>query len=171
MNALIPMLAATAVAALASNAIAASPASNGALPVPANRIVGLWSNVATTGPCGVTPVAQGRQTLTFSAGGTFLDNPRFPPNGLADLNGIPGTHQRSIGIGTWDYNPRTGQYTVHQQFDWYVNNAYHGYQTVRRDILLSNDGEQAAGSVQTVRYAASGAIVAELCGSAVSTRI
>ena len=148
-----------------------SPVRTGALPVPANRIVGSWSNASSVGPCGGAPTSPGLQTIVFSAGGTFLDNPRFPPGGLPNLNGVAGTHQRSIGVGSWSYDPTTTQYTVDQRFDWYVNNLYHGYQVVQRSILLSGDGQQAAGPVRTTRYAANGSIIVELCGSAVSTRL
>lgn len=159
-------------ALLATTTIAQAngPTTTGALATPANRIVGSWSNVATTGPCGGTTSLQ-RQTIVFTAGGTFLDNPRFPPNGLPNLSGIPGTHQRSFGVGVWAYNPDTGEYTLDQRFDWYVDNVYHGYQTVQRSILLSNDGQQAAGPVHSTRYAANGSTIAQICGSAVSTRL
>lgn len=148
-----------------------SPIRTGALPVPANRIVGLWSNLASVGPCGGAPGAPQRQTLVFHAGGTFFDNAPFPPAGLPNLSGIAGIHQRSVGIGTWCYDPSTTQYTVYNRFDWFVDNAYHGYQVVERSGLLSGDGQQFAGPVRTVRYAADGSIVAEFCGSAVSTRL
>ena len=107
----------------------------------------------------------------FSAGGTFFDNPRFPPGGNPNIGGIAGTHQRSLGVGTWSYNPLTSQYTVSNRFDWFVNNVYHGYQTVDRQILLSLDRNLATGPVRTVRYAANGSIVSELCGSAESRRL
>lgn len=158
-------------ALLAAAPAFAGPAETGALAVPANRIVGAWSNVAQVGPCGGSLGDTQRQTLVFQAGGTFLDNARFPPAGLPNLMGIAGTHQRSIGVGTWRYEPRTGQWSLSQRFDWYVDNAYHGYQVVERTIVLSNDRNTASGPVRTVRYAANGAILAQLCGQAVSTRI
>lgn len=170
MKPLIPLLATALLVAFVPTASFAGSAQSGALPVPANRIVGSWSNAASVGPCGGAPGESQRQTIVFSAGGTFLDNPRFPPQGLPNLVGIAGTHQRSIGIGTWSYDPETTRYTVEQRFDWYVNNSYHGFQVVRRSILLSGDGQQAAGPVRTTRYAANGSIIVELCGSAVSTR-
>lgn len=43
--------------------------------------------------------------------------------------------------------------------------------SVHRTILLSSNGNTAAGPVRTTRYTANGAIVMELCGSASSTRL
>lgn len=147
------------------------PATTGGLAVPANRIVGLWNNVAQVGPCGGVAGATIRQTLMFETGGGFVDNSPFPPQGVPNVYGVAGLNQRSIGLGTWRYDPLTGRYTLDQRFDWFVDNAYHGYQVVHRTIQLSNDGRTASGPVRTVRYAANGSIVVELCGSAVSTRL
>ena len=148
-----------------------SPARTGGLAVPANRIVGLWSNVAQVGPCGGAAGATIRQTLLFEPGGGFIDNAPFPPQGAPNVYGVAGLNQRSIGLGTWSYEPLTGRYTLDQRFDWFVDNTYHGYQIVHRTILLSNDGRTASGPVHTIRYAANGSVVVELCGSAVSNRL
>ncbi|MFC5579196.1 hypothetical protein ACFPOA_14375 [Lysobacter niabensis] len=164
-----PLIAACLLAS--APALAGGPATTGALATPANRIAGIWSNVANVGPCGGSPVETNRQTLAFGAGGSFLDNPRFPPAGVPNIAGIAGTHTRSFGIGSWTFNPTTGVYTLDQRFDWYVNGLYHGYQVVRRTILLSNDGNQGAGPVQTARFDAAGAMLLQLCGSAVMTRV
>jgi hypothetical protein len=147
------------------------PVGNGALATSANRIIGLWNNVAQVGPCGGTAGATIRQTLLFLAGGGFVDNAPFPPQGAPNVYGVAGNNQRSIGLGTWRYDPLTGRYTLDQRFDWFVDNAYHGYQVVHRTILLSNNGNAASGPVRTTRYAANGSVVIELCGSAVSTRL
>lgn len=162
---------ALALGTIASPAAAIDLPTTGAVGVPANRIVGTWANQALVGPCGGTPLEVQRQTLKFGAGGMFLDNARFPPAGVSNLHGVSGLHHRSIGVGDWTYSPATGQYTLDQRFDWYVNNAYHGYQVVRRTILLSADGSTASGPVRTVRYTAAGATVFEACGNAVSTRL
>lgn len=166
-----PSLPAMLALALAGTAAAGGPATTGAVASPANRIVGAWANVATVGPCGGTTAEAQRQTLVFHAGGTFLDNSRFPPQGLPNLAGIAGVHQRSIGVGTWRYAPLTGQYTLDQRFDWFVDNRYHGHQVVLRTILLSSDGNALAGPVRTTRYAADGSVVFQLCGSATATRL
>lgn len=156
---------AAALLAFASPALASGPTTTGALATPANRIVGAWSNVANVGPCGGSVGEAQRQTIVFHAGGTFLDNPRFPPQGL------PNGAQRSIGVGTWSFDPETGLHHLVQQFDWYLDNAYNGYQVVERVIVMSADGNTASGPVHTVRYSANGAPLAELCGQAVSTRL
>ena len=157
--------------ASAGPALAGSPTTTGALATPANRIVGVWKNTALVGSCNGGPAMPPRQTLVFHAGGTFLDNSLFPPQGVPGIAGIGGIHQRSIGVGAWSYDPLTDQYTLDQRFDWFVDNQYHGYQVVHRTILLSNDGNAAAGPVQTTRYAADGTVVMALCGTASSTRL
>lgn len=149
-------------------AIGGSPATTGALPTDANRIVGAWSNIAKTGACASTLRSTGMQTIVFSAGGTFLDNPRFPPGGVGPAGAV---RHRSIGVGSWSYNPNTREYSMDQQFDWYLNGAYDGYQTVHRTIALRSNGNTAAGPVLSIRYDVGGNATTELCGSAVSTRL
>ena len=140
--------------------------------VPASRIVGLWSTQAATRPCGSNlPLSPLRNTILFHAGGTALANPQSPLTGIPNAVGIPGIHQRGQDLGTWSFNPLTHQYTVKLRFDWYVDGLYHGYQTVDRTILLSNDGKQASGPVRSTRYTAAGALIADVCGDAVSTRL
>lgn len=148
--------------------MAGGPSTTGALATPANRIVGLWSNLAMTGACNGGTPSPGRQTLLFIAGGSFIDNPRISPNGIGPAGAI---RQRSLGIGTWSYDPDTAQYSLDQQFDWYLNGAYDGYQTVHRSIVLSGDGNTASGPVLSVRYDAAGNPTSELCGNAVSNRL
>ncbi len=145
---------------------------HGAPNVPANRIVGLWSTQAATRPCGSNlPLSPLRNTILFHAGGTVLANSRFPLAGIPNVAGVPGINQRGQDLGTWSYNPVTHQYTLKLQFDWYVDGLYHGYQTVNRTILLSNDGQQASGPVRSTRFSAAGAVIADVCGEALSTRL
>jgi len=161
---------AIALVAASSSARALDPATSGAIAVPANRIVGLWSTLGMVGPCGGSVFPQTiRNTLLFQAGGTVVENPRSPPQGGPGPG--PGVHQRSIALGTWAYDPLTRQYTMHLQFDWFVDNAWHGYSTVDRTLLLNSNGTLAAGPVRSMRFAANGAIVAEVCGAATSTRL
>lgn len=143
-------------------AVPASPATTGVPATRAGQVVGLWSNESLVGPCGATPTQRGHNTVIFNAGGTLVDNPRAPTGTAV---------QRSIGLGTWSYEPRAGQYIQHLQFDWFANGAYDGYQTVDRTFLLSNDGNRASGAVVTTRYNADGSKRAEFCGNAVSTRL
>jgi hypothetical protein len=157
--------------ALIAAVAVASPPNTGALGVPANRIVGLWSTEGLVGPCGLAPMGPVRNTLLFHAGGTVVENPRFPPAGAPNAFGVPGINQRGQALGTWSYDPITKRYSMHLQFDWYVNDAYHGYMTVDRDIQLSSDAMVASGPVWAARFDAAGNLIAQVCGEAVSSRL
>lgn len=148
---------------------ASGPSTTGALGTPANRIVGVWSNTSQVGSCdtgALGPVL--RQTLMFHAGGTFLDNSRFAPQGIMTPGGVV---QRSVGLGTWTYDPVSGEHSLRQQFDFYLNNAYDGYQVIERIMLLSNDLNTISGPVLAIRYNAAGAEMFRQCGVALSTRL
>lgn len=156
----------------AGSALAVDTSRSGAVATPANRIVGLWTSEGATRPCGTAlPFNITRNTLVFSAGGTVEENPRFPPQGAPNVNGVSGVNQRTQALGTWRYEPTTGVYSLHLRFDWYVDGAYHGYQTVDRDMVLSEDGMQVTGPVVATRFNAAGAPIAAVCGSAVSERV
>lgn len=159
-----PALLAAVVLTLATPTHATSgPTGTGALAVPANRIVGLWTGVGFVSPCGTPPPAQPtvRTTLLFNAGGTMTELPRFPPASASE---------RTFALGTWSYDPLAGRYAARFRFDWYVNGVYNGYQIVEREMLLSNDGQQLAGPVRSTRYATDGSTISEVCGSGVSNR-
>lgn len=167
-------LIATALIALAAagSAAAVDTSRSGAVATPANRIVGLWVSEGLTRPCGsALPFNVTRNTLLFSAGGTVEENPRFPPQGVANVNGVAGINQRTQALGTWSYEPVSGLYSLHLRFDWYVDGVYQGYQTVDRDMTLTPDGMQISGPVAATRFNAAGAPLAALCGTAVSDRI
>jgi hypothetical protein len=158
--------------ALGAATAAAGPANTGALGVPANRIVGLWSTEGLVRPCGTAlPLSPVRNTLLFQAGGTVVENPRFPPGGAPNVFGVPGINQRGQALGTWEYDPATDRYWMHLRFDWFVDGAYHGYMTVDREIQLSGNGLQASGPVWSTRYTVDGNVIAQVCGEAVSTRL
>lgn len=151
---------------VATSALAQSgPNSTGALAVPANRIVGLWTTVGEVRPCD-NPAASPqiiRNTLLFNAGGTMMENPRVLPS-------VTGG-SRSFAIGDWNYDPETGRYGGMLRFDTYLNGVYTGYATVDRDIVLSADGSLASGGVVSIRYDANGNQLSQVCGTAVSTRL
>jgi hypothetical protein len=150
----------TVLLAASGTAQAVDPARQGAMAVPANRIVGLWVTEGLVRPCGTTlPATPVYNTLLFNAGGTTVENPRVPP-------GTP----RSFGIGTWNYDPVADQYSLHLRFDVYVAGAYAGYQVVDRQMTLSPDGMHVTGEVVSTRYAADGTVLAAVCGAAVSDR-
>jgi hypothetical protein len=156
---------------LASPVAVAGPADTGALNVPANRIVGLWRTDGIVAPCGVTPFIPIWNTLLFQAGGTVVENAPFPPEGVPNIYGVQGINQRNNGIGTWSYDPSSNRYAMQLRFDWFVDNVYHGYMTIDRDIQLSSDGMQAGGPVWVTRFAADGSVILPLCGEATSTRL
>ena len=143
----------------------------GELFAPGNRIVGLWNTEAVVGPCAATPQTPIRNTLLFQAGGTVVENPRFPPGGVPNVAGVLGIYQRGQALGTWSYDSVKRRYLVHLQFDNYVDNAYHGYSTVDREITLSKRALYASGPVRSARYKADGTLMGEVCGQAVSTRL
>lgn len=163
--------AAAALTALMTAVAVAGPRDTGALDVPANSIAGLWSTEGLVGPCGLTPMAPIRNTLLIHAGGTVVESPRFPPAGAPNAFGVPGINQRGQALGTWSYDPATRRYAIHLQFDWYVDDAYHGYMTVDRDIQLSSDGMVASGPIWAARFDAGGNLIAQVCGDGVSRRL
>jgi len=65
----------------------------------------------------------------------------------------------------------TGQYHQVVRFDWFLDGAYDGYQTVHRTFLMSTDGHHVSGPITTTRYNADGSVRALFCGSAMSTRL
>ena len=151
---------------------AAEPSTSGALNVPANRIVGLWSNLGSVSPCDSgLPPSPVSNVLLFHAGGTLSENAPFPPAGIPNVYGVPGINQRNNSLGTWTYEPTSHTYTIHLRFDWFVNGAYHGYQTVDRTAVMSPDGLTFSGPVRSIRYALDASVVIDLCGDATSTRL
>ena len=148
---------------------AAGPEQSGAIKVPANDIVGLWSTEALVGLCGQTPETTVRNTLLFHAGGTLVETPFFPPSGVPDP-GSGGVYQRTQGLGTWTFSPARKIYEIKLRFDNFVNGVYHGYSTVDRQIVLISTN-QASGPVVVNRYLANGTRIVELCGEASSTRL
>ncbi len=159
------------VALTAASAAAGHGAFTGAYAGPPNRIVGLWSTEALVGPCGGEPVTPIQNTLLFHAGGTVVESPRFPPGGAPRVAGVPGQYQRGQALGTWSYDPRRRTYFLHLQFDNYVDNAYHGYSTVNREIALTKDGLLGSGPVRSARFTADGKLMGEVCGEALSARL
>lgn len=145
-------------------ALAGGPTTTGALPTPANRIVGLWGVEATVRPCSnpAAPPRVVRNTLLFHAGGTVTEN----PGALPTVVGVG----RSFGLGTWAYDPESGRYGGMLRFDSYLNGVYSGYQTVDRDLGLQGS-DAGAGAVVVTAYNASGDQLVQLCGTFVQSRL
>ena len=141
------------------------PASTGALPVPANRIVGLWEAVATVRPCNIpaAPPRDVRNNLLFHAGGTVTENPGGLPNATGP--------SRSFGLGTWRYDPASNRYTGMLRFDTYLNGVYTGYTTIDRNLVLAGGADTAVGPVVVTVYGTSGNQLIQLCGTANQHRL
>ncbi len=110
------------------------------------------------------------KTPLFEAGGTVVENPRSPPGGVPNVAGVPGIYQRGQALGTWSYDPAGRKYFVHLQFDNFVDNVYHGYSTVDREIVLSKHGLLAS-AVRSARFTADHQLMIEVCGEAISARL
>lgn len=136
-----------------------------------HRLVGTYASTGSVTPCNnpTGTVSQINAMVTFHAGGTVSELARFPPAGIPWPGG--GTQFRTSALGSWDYDPSADRYTAHFRFYWFVNNVYHGYQVVERDIQLDDSGNVAAGPVVSVRYLANGQVFSDQCGIATSTRI
>lgn len=138
----------------------------------ANRIAGTYQTDGQTRPCGTfLPYTSVLNTISFQAGGTVTENPRFPPAGAPNVFGIPGLFTRTIGLGSWSYNPSTRVYSMSLRYDFFENGAFYGTGVVKREIQLSADAKRASGSVHATTYAADGSVIVDLCGVATSTRL
>ena len=156
---------AAAILTVATPALAQSgPATTGALPVPANRIVGLWEAVGTVRPCNIptAPAREVRNNLLFHAGGTVTENPGALPSVIGP--------NRSSGLGTWRYDEDSGRYTGMLRFDTYLNGVYSGYTTVDRNLTMDG-ADSAAGPVVVTAYDAAGNQLIQLCGTATQRRL
>ena len=138
----------------------------------ASRIVGAYQTDADVRKCGTTfPLNHVTNNIIFNAGGTVIESPRFPPVGDYNGFGIPGLFTRTIGLGTWSYNPAKRSYSMSLRYDYFVDGVYYGMGTVDRDIVLSADGKLASGPVKSSIYTTAGSTIVDLCGDAVSKRL
>lgn len=138
----------------------------------ASRLVGTYQSDAQVRPCGTfLPYIPVLNTISFQAGGTVIENARFPPAGLPNVFGIPGLFTRTMGLGSWSYNPSTRVYAMSLRYDFFENGAFYGTGVVTREIQLSADANTGSGSVRSTVYAANGSVIVDLCGEATSTRL
>ena len=79
----------------------AGPDTTGALPVPANRVLGLWEASGTVTPCngGPGPVVQVANTTVFQSGGTLVENPRTPTIARVRLRDAQRDERSRDGVG------------------------------------------------------------------------
>jgi hypothetical protein len=166
---------------LAVTILALSSAANAAAPGPqkaqvvwgwgAERLVGTYQSDAQVRPCGTSaPYMPVLNTISFNAGGTVVENARFPPTGVLNVFGIPGLFTRSIGLGSWSYNPSSRSYSMSLRYDFFENGVFYGTGVVNRDIQLRADGNTTSGSVRSTVYTSGGSVIVDLCGEAVSKR-
>lgn len=152
----------------ASLAEASTPATTGASPAAANRIVGTWTASVRTGPCGGNLGPPFLATTVFHAGGTLSETNAAP------LAGIPspwGLSVRGPAFGTWSYDPRSGTYSASMRFNWFVNGVYHGYQQIDwPELVLSLGDSVLSGSFTGERLFASGDPPAVNCGTVTQVR-
>lgn len=158
-------LACAALGAVAATAPVAARADGNS----ANRIVGLWDTQAEVRPCGTDlPPNKIANTLLIHAGGTIVENPRYPPGGAPNA---AGHYERNQALGTWVFNRKTGRYWIHLRFDNFLDTVYDGYSEVDREVRIKKGGMEFVGPVWASRYDADGNLLFKLCGSAVSSRL
>jgi hypothetical protein len=159
---LILVIAAT-LTALAGPVFATQPQSSqfasGLLPLPANRIVGLWDMTVTVGPCAGGPTQTFKALNTFHAGGT-----------LSDRNTLPGA-ARASGQGIWNF---VGNHQYRTRFQFYrfqPDGSFDGTQDVRTTIVLNRAANAFDVSVRADALNADGSLRVALCGSGNGTRV
>jgi hypothetical protein len=151
-----------------SLAEAGTPATTGATPTDANRIVGTWAATVRKGPCGGELGPPFLATTVFHAGGTLSETNAAP------LGGIPspwGLSVRGPAFGTWSYDPRSGTYTASMRFNWYVNGLYHGYQQIDwANLVLSLGDSVMSGAFTAERRFVNGTPPVPNCGTVSQVR-
>lgn len=159
------MLLAATLAAMIAPAFAENPnpQQTGALPVPANRIVGLWQVDVTTAPCAGGPAVSFAAFANFHAGGTLSDTNTFP------------TAARGPGMGIWRYLGRdhhgNARYRVRFQFFRYVDGALDGVQDIGGTVRLAPGGASYVHEVRARALNNDGSVRVELCGTALAERV
>lgn len=126
----------------------------------ANRVVGAWRVNVALGPCGsATTTISFTAFNTFHAGGT-----------LSDANARPGT-ERSPGHGAWRHVGRGVYDTRFQFFRFQPSGALDGVQDVVQELVLDARARSYESTVRARVLNVDGSLRAELCGTAVGTRI
>ena len=77
---------------------------------------------------------------------------------------------RTIGVGTWWYNPLTRTYSMSMRYDYFIDGVAWGTGTVDRDMQVSDRGDTFSGSVRSKIHAADGSVIVDLCGTGTNTR-
>ena len=126
----------------------------------ANRIVGLWSARVDVGPCAGGPRRELVSQNLFNAGGT-----------LTDIGSVPPT-ERSVAFGVWAFDPTEETYSIRMQFYRFLpTGAFDGVNDIRRETILSADGNSSTEAVNVRVLNLDGSLRVELCGTSVGTRV
>lgn len=149
-------------AALVGNAAAQqpSPYRTGALPVPANRIVGLWAVDATIRPCSGGPALFTFTALfNYQAGGTLTESAAFDPT------------TRGPGMGIWEYQDH-GRYKVRFFSQRYLpDGSFDGLSEAKVNLILDPTATAFTHTAIARVYNADGSLRVELCASASGKRV
>ncbi len=146
--------------AVAAPAAASGPATTGALPTPANRIVGLWQVVVTVGPCANPQVRESFFALAnYHAGGTLTDTNKNPPT------------SRGPGFGVWEHQGN-GLYKTRFQFMRYLSDgSFAGLNDIQPTVILNNAGTSYSATVYGRVLNVAGNVLVEVCGTANGERV
>ncbi|MEO8366638.1 MAG: hypothetical protein ABI538_10570 [Pseudoxanthomonas sp.] len=155
------LLVAACLSLLAASASAQSldPTRTGLLPVPANRIVGLWHVSVRIGPCLGGPTQTFLALANYHAGGTLSDANTMPPAA------------RGPGQGIWSFQGRN-QYQSRFQFYRYLpNGSYDGLQDIQGVLVLDARATHYTQTIHAQVLNIDGSVRADLCGSAAAERV
>jgi len=146
---------------LAAPAAAGEPnaAQSGLLPVPANRIVGLWATTVTVGPCQGGPAMTFPGASVFHAGGT-----------LGETNTSPSS-SRGPSQGIWKYLGQNRYKTQFQFFAYLPDGSFDGVREIRTTTTLNARATQYDATVSAYFYNPDGSLRVQLCGSVRGDRI
>lgn len=152
---------AISLALLAGNAAASHPSAveSGALPVPANRIVGLWETTVTIGPCQGGPTFTFDGASVFHAGGTLSETNQGPPTSRGPSQGI------------WRYKGHRQYKTKFRFFSYLPDGTFDGTQEVTTTTVLNARATQYDATVFARFFNPDGSLRVELCGSATADRV
>lgn len=140
-------------------AVHANPGDTGALPVPANRIVGLWTTTVNVGACQGGPVMTIHGASVFHAGGTLGETNTSSPT------------TRGPGQGVWRHTGR-GQYKTKFRFFAYLpDGSFDGVREISTTTILNARATQYDATVRARFYNPNGSVRVDLCGSATGERV
>ena len=152
---------AVSLALLAGHAAAQqpNPVHNGALPVPANRIVGLWATTVTVGPCQGGPTMTFNGASVFHAGGTLGETNTSAPTSRGPSQGI------------WKYQGRNQYKTKFQFFAYLPDGSYDGIREISTTTILNNRATHYDATVRARFYNPNGSLRVDLCGTVTGERV